>query len=58
MPNWSKKCQIGLKIQIAESQLKVPECFGHQERWFVQGWNDVGRGKQRLRVRMAVLRLA
>lgn len=28
MPNWAKKCQIGLKIQITELQLKVTKYFG------------------------------
>lgn len=51
----AKRCQIGLKIQIAESQLKVTKYFGQQERWFIQGRDGAGRGKPHFSVKMAVL---
>lgn len=51
----AKRCQIWLKIQIAESQLKVTKYFGQQERLFIQGWDGAGRGKQHFSVKMAML---
>lgn len=33
----AKRCQIGLKIQIAESQLKVTKYFGQEEKVVYSG---------------------
>lgn len=41
----AKRCPVGLKIQIAESQLKITKYIGQKERLFIQGSDGAGRGE-------------
>lgn len=50
MPNWTKKCQIRIKIQTTGLKLKVTKYFGWWEKWFIQGWNECENDNTKLRV--------